>query len=405
MGQGWWTIVALLLLVGVTVRHSLLFLMGLLLALVGGVSHLWTRYCLAGVSYRRRFSSMRLFPGEETELYVEIVNAKPLPLAWLRTEDEFPAEVELLTGRLRHGHRPGRRVLINLLSLRWYERVTRHYQLRGRQRGAWEFGPVEIVSGDIFGLDVRRETLAGSQTVLVYPKTIPLTALGLPARYPLGDFSTPRRLLEDPIRLMGAREYRPGDSFRHIHWKTTARRQTLQTKVFEPSASRLLTVFLNVNTFEFLYQGLDLELAEFAITAAASIARYAWEQGYQIGLFANSVAWPGGERIRIRPSNHPGQLIRIFEALARVVEYGRWPIEAVIEVESGALPYGATVVVVTALVTDGLCRTLQDLQRRERGVTLVALGEGHLDTPLPGIRYYHLGGREVWHELASLQLG
>ena len=404
MGGGWWAIVGLLALAGVVLRHNLLFLMSLLSALIGGTSQVWRRYCLAGVSYRRRLGNTRLFHGEETDLLIEIVNAKPLPLAWLRIRDEFPAQVELLAGRLLYGHRSDRRLLVNVLSLRWYEQVTRRYRLRGVRRGVWQFGPVEVASGDLFGLGSKREQYIQTETLLVYPKMVPVTALGLPAHHPFGDSRTKRRLLADPLRLMGAREYQPGDSYRHIHWKTTARKQSLQTKVFEPSASRLLAVFLNVNTFQFLYEGVDLELVEFAITTAASIARQAWEDGYQVGLYVNSVASPGGERIRIRPGGHPEQLSRILEALTRVVEYGRWPIEAVLTTEAEALPYGTTVVAVTPLITERLCKALLELERREHAVSLVALGQARLDRPLPGIRYWHVGGREEWRELESLEL-
>jgi uncharacterized protein (DUF58 family) len=404
MGSGWWLIVGLLALAGVVLHHNLLFLMSLLSALVGGTSELWRRYCLAGVSYHRRLGTSRLFHGEETDLLIEIVNAKPLPLAWLRIRDEFPSQVELLSGRLAVGHRVDRRLLVSVLSLRWYEQVTRRYRLRGVRRGVWRFGPLEVASGDIFGLGSKREKHEQTETLLVYPRIIPITALGLPAHQPFGDERTQRRLLIDPLRLMSAREYQPGDSYRYIHWKTTARRQSLQTKVFEPSASRLLAVFLNINTFEFLYEGVDLELAEFAITTAASIARHAWGEGYQVGLYVNSVTSPGGERIRIRPGGHPEQLSTILEALARVVEYGRWPIEAVLAVEAGTLPYGTTVVTVTARINDRLRKILLELRRREHAVSLVALGQARLDQPLPGVRYWHVGGHEKWHELESLEL-
>ncbi len=404
IGGIWWLAVGLIALISIILRHNLLFVMSLFLALIGGVSLLWTRTCLTGVSYRRRFGATRLFYGEETDLYVEIVNAKPLPLAWLRAEDEFPADLELLTGELHHSHRPYRRVLSTLLSLRWYERVIRRHRLRGTRRGAWVFGPVEIASGDIFGFAVRRETVPETQILLVYPKIVPLIALGLPARHPFGDFKAPRRLMEDPLRIMGAREYIPGDSFRHIHWKATARRQELQTKVFEPSATRPIAIFLNINTFDRIYEGLDPDLQEFAVTAAASIARWAWDNGHPVGLYVNSVTRPKGERIRIRPGSHVDQLTWILEALARVVSYGRWPIEAILQIEAPTLRYGTTVVVVTPIIGSGLRRTLMDLRRHEHGVAVVALGDARLDPPLPGVRYYHIGGREVWHELASLAL-
>jgi uncharacterized protein (DUF58 family) len=404
VGRFWWVLIGVLAFLSVLMRHNLLFLMSLFLALIGGVSLLWARVCLEAVSYRRRFASTRLFYGEETEVTVEITNAKPLPLAWLRAEDEIPAALELPTAHLVSGYRPGRKRLVNLLSMRWYERVTRRYRVRGMRRGAWQWGPVEVASGDLFGFSLRRETLPESETVLVYPKIVPLTAFGLPAYRPFGEQKTLRRLVEDPLRLAGAREYAPGDSFRHIHWKATAHRQALQTKIFDPSASRPLAIFLNVNTFELMIEGQDSELQEYAITAAASIAAWAAEHKHPAGLYANSIVQPGARRIVLRPSAHPDQLLRILDALARTVGFGRWPIDAILQVEAPRLPRGTTIIVVTAVVNDRLRRVLVDLRDREYGVALVTLGDAKPGTRLPGVQHYAIGGRKEWDELEALEL-
>jgi uncharacterized protein (DUF58 family) len=290
-----------------------------------------------------------------------------------------------------------------LLSLRWYERVTRHYRLRAVQRGAFEFGPAEISAEDIFGFAVKRTVIESRQMLIVYPRIVPLTVLGLPARHPFGDYRTPLRVMPDPQRIMSVREYAPGDDTRHIHWKATARRSALQTKIFDPSASRPLVIFLNVNTYDHVWEGIDRGLQELAITVAASVARYGWENGYSVGLYANSVAYPGGERVRVSPGTHPDQLAWILEALAKVVEYGRWPVEAVMATEAGHLPYGSTMVVISARVSDDLARTLFDMQRREHAVVLVTVGNERLAEPPAGVVYYH-AGHEVWNELKSLQL-
>ena len=155
------------------------------------------------------------FHGDEVALDIEIVNAKPLPLAWLHAEDELPKALHIEPARLSHSHRPGRQRLINLISLRWYERVTRHYRVRAVQRGAWTFGPTRLLSGDMFGFDVREETLETVDTLLVYPRIVPLTALGLPSDRPFGEFRAMRQLAEDPFRLNGARDYVSGDSMRY----------------------------------------------------------------------------------------------------------------------------------------------------------------------------------------------
>jgi uncharacterized protein (DUF58 family) len=402
MSRFWWIVAGLVALVGVIQVNKLLLLMSLLLALIGGASHLWSRYCLTHVSYRRRIIPKRIFYGEEAHLLLETVNAKPLPLAWMRTSDGFPADVELLTGTLNRTLNPHRRLLVNTLSLRWYEQVTRRYRLRGVKRGAWVFGPAQIVSGDIFGLSVKRDVVEETDVLVVYPKTVPIHALGLPTLHPFGDFRTPHRLIQDPIRLTGAREYVPGDSFRHIHWKATAHRHVLQTKTFDPSASRPLAVFLNIRTSQQV--AVDRDLLELAITTAASIAHWGWEQDYPVGLYVNSILQPSRERIRIPPVTRPDRLNWILEALARVEVLGPWSMATILQVEATALPYGTAIVLISAILDDRLKRTLVDLRKREHGVTLITLGDARVDKPLPGVQTYHIGGGERWHELESLEL-
>lgn len=83
----WKTLFVVLFLVSVGFHLGLLFLLDILLLLVAGASWLWSRYCLVGVEYHRQFGQRYLFSGEETDLTIEIVNRKPLPLPWLRVED------------------------------------------------------------------------------------------------------------------------------------------------------------------------------------------------------------------------------------------------------------------------------------------------------------------------------
>lgn len=410
-----WIAIGALVVVSAVMRHQLLFLIALILVLLALVSTVWAKYCLHGVTYRRHFSARRLFFGEEMEMRVEVTNAKPIPLAWFRADDEIPAA---LTAEAAEGG-VGRRRLVNVLSLRWYELVTRRYPMIGGQRGVWRFGPAQLRSGDLFGFDIRRTTVERNDYVLVYPKVVPITQLGLPARHPFGDEKSNLRIFEDPMRLMGAREYSSGDSFRFVHWKATARRQALQTKVFEPSSTRPVAIFLNVSSHEFFNEGQDWELMEYAITAAASVGKYVWENGYAVGLYAN--AWLANleqqideeaeengakalrsGRVRILPRRSPSQLTYMLEALARVNERGRWSLEVLLELESRDLPFGATLVIISAVVNRRLQLTLADLQRKGFGVTLITLGEEEPRLLLPGVTTYYIGGKERWQTLSTL---
>src|SRR5512139_894073 len=122
-------VIGLLLFIGLLARSSLLLFIGVLLLIIYGSSWLWGRYCLSNVTYARRFSSQRLFYGEEADVWLEVVNAKPLPLPWLKAEDEFPAELPVQQVKLDYSAKAQRAILANIFSMRWYERVRRHYRV------------------------------------------------------------------------------------------------------------------------------------------------------------------------------------------------------------------------------------------------------------------------------------
>ncbi|MFN2202040.1 MAG: DUF58 domain-containing protein [Caldilineaceae bacterium] len=404
MNKIWWLVLTVLFIVGVLLRLDALLLITFLLALIGMTAWLWQRTCLQGVQYRREFESTRLFYGDVTELRIEVTNAKPLPLPWLRAEDEFSSALEVTPEKAVYSFRSGRRILSNLLTLRWYERVTRRFQVRGTRRGLWHFGPASLASGDLFGFGLKYEQVEGQTSILIYPKLLSLPDMGIPALRPFGDLATSRRLVTDPMRIMGARPYVSGDSYRHIHWKATARHRELQTKVFEPVAARPVAIFVNVNTSRYLIEGLDTELREYAISAAASVARWACESGQPTGMYANAVMQPGGLRLRLPPRIHPDQLLEILESLARLTGYGRWPMETLVAEESRHFAYGTAVVVVSAVVSDELKEVLVDLNARGSTATLITVGEP-MDADLPvEIRHFPIGGRKEWNELASLAM-
>ena len=390
-----------LLVTSILLRSPLLFFLAVLLGLVAGASALWGRYCLAGISYVRRFGSARLFCGETTDLWLETTNLKPLPLPWLKIEDEFPAEVSLERVNLSHAGRTGRSLLATFLSLGWYERVRRHYQLHALRRGVFEFGPVILSSGDLFGFRVRSQTLAQHQPLMVYPRVVPLHGFGLLAARPLGDFKAARRILEDPLRLAGAREYHPGDSLRHVHWKTTARRGALHSKVFEPSATPQIIVCLNSQTFERAHQGVQGDSFELAAVISASLAAAALEAGHPVGLLTNGGVRGSQTRLRLAASRSPQQLTRVLEALAQLTYFTLLPFERLLRLEAARLPFGATLLAVSAIVSEPILSSLLDLRAAGHPVALIAVEAAPFVAP-PELPMYRASGD--WRSIAALSL-
>ena len=383
-------------------RNPLLLLLAVIVMMVAFTSWLWGQYCLTGVNYTRRFETDHLFFGEEIEFWIELINAKPLPLPWLRAEDEFPQELPILRSETRHSSRPQRRVLTNVYSLRWYEKVRRRYRLRGERRGLYQIGPAQIASGDLFGFQLRRTSAQQIDTVLVYPKLVPLAQLSLPAARPLGDFGSERHIIDDPLRLAGARDYQAGDNVRHLHWKATAHRAALQTRQFDPSAAPHWMICLNTQTLEHLYEGVVTDFLETAIVVAASLAVAGLEARRSVGLVANSNVRESHDWIQLAASRHPQQATRILEALAQLNAAPLLTFDHLLRLERPRLPYGASIFAITSLLNENILSALLDL--RSKGHPLALMLVGHQpDRPMPpDVPLYVV--RENWTELKALHL-
>jgi uncharacterized protein (DUF58 family) len=394
-GEVWLYLIGGVLIASLLLKEAQLFVVALILLLVAVVSRIWERYCLVGLGYTRSLDQTRAFFGEEVPLTVEIRNEKPLPLAWLEVEDTLPGRsLGIAPAHTGPSHIPGRRLLTMLLSVRWYERVRRHYTVTCGARGLHPFGPATLRTGDVFGLANKELEVPGEDYLLVYPKIIPLERLGLPASNPFGDVPLRRQwLFQDPMRTVGVREYQPGDSSRRVHWKATARApgQALQVKLFEPTTTHRLHVLLNVSTSgqNWSWQGYDPDALEAAITTAASVANWATERGYLIGLAANARLFHSSVAARLPPSRDPRQLMHVLEALAKLVPMATMAPEDLVELEARDLAYGTTVVMVTSVATQPLLHQLQRLKRggHQPVMLLITSSEQPL-APLDGLAAY-----------------
>jgi hypothetical protein len=136
-----------------------------------------------------------------------------------------------------------------------------------------------------------------------------------------------------------------------------------------------LVVFLNVATMHRHWMGYDPEQLERAISVAASIANYAAEQKWGIGLYANCAVPKSDQPIRVLPGRSPEQLGHVLEALAAATEFATGSIERLMLQESPRLPWPATLVLVTAHTSPDLRRPALRLQEAGRRVALISLAQ------------------------------
>ena len=376
----------------------IVILLGLALS-AAGLARLWSRLSLVGVHCQRFLNEQRAFPGENIELRLRLANRKLLPLPWVQVDDEIPDQLAPIDTSLPPGSRPGFSLLSHAGALLWYTGINWRYHLRCQKRGYYTLGPIKVTSGDIFGLYPRSTTQPLTDHVIVYPRLFSIAQLGIPSLYPLGETRAERRIFEDHTRTIGVRDYSPHDSLRHIHWKASARHQKLQVKVFEPTTTLKVALFLAVDSFQ--GDGVSDDDFELGISAAASIANYAIEQDSQVGLFVNSRLRDSGQPIRIPPGGGLHQLINILEALAKVVSVSSSSFEGFFQEGWGSLPWGTTLILVIARPSAALPELLTSLREAGYKSVVIQIGEPEGEGAEQATAWYNITGTGDLIGLAS----
>ncbi len=265
-------------------------------------ARLWSRLSLSGIKCSLMVDKHKLFPGESFALHVSAENAKFLPV-WLQMsmpvedafdptsgEADFPAECGLL----------------------WYQQARFNRGLVARRRGVYRVGPAHIKVGDPFGFFPREKRTEGDIPVVVYPRLVPLKPFSLSRRdfFGVPEAKSP---VQDPIYILGTRDYQHWRPARHIHWKASARHNRLQEKVFEPSEQEKVLLAVEVSQFE---RGNASESFERTLEVVGSLAVQFHQRGYALGLVTNGVV-EGGPSI-LPVGTRPQQLSTILEILARL---------------------------------------------------------------------------------------
>jgi uncharacterized protein (DUF58 family) len=103
------------------------------------------------------------------------------------------------------------------------------YQLPTSRRGVIDVGPLRWERADLLGFLRREQAVAGVRQLHVHPATHPFT-IGAARRSQRWDDATSDAAPEGTITFHTLREYVPGDDLRHIHWRSSARLDTLMVR-------------------------------------------------------------------------------------------------------------------------------------------------------------------------------
>ena len=108
------------------------------------------------------------------------------------------------------------------------------YQFRALRRGRYTWSELTVEGTDALGLIIKQlDFRTASTEMVVLPRPIPVS-LELPAAAGYGISENESGHTRGAgLEPFGVRDYVPGDSLRHVHWRSSAKRNKLLVKEFE----------------------------------------------------------------------------------------------------------------------------------------------------------------------------
>jgi hypothetical protein len=391
-----------LLLLGLVLKLTLLvyamYVLGGILLLSRFFTQAWTENLVAYRSCDLDVAEI----GDTAQIKVELENKGLLSIPWLLVEDALPREGG--TQIRPHIQADGPRLALTRL-LRGENTALVDYQVKFLMRGYYQFGPLLVETGDVFGLHRRYRIMAEPNFVMVLPKVLPLQGYNLASRRPIGEIRVTHRLFEDPTRLASIRPYQQGDPLNRIHWRATARTGEIHSRVYENSRVVGATFLLDFHADN--YEGDEgAASAELAVMTVAALANAVFLMGQQIGFASNGrdaadrireEGWKAefltrDEAIRqakvmlantrLRPllvetGKNPERFRWILETLTRLEHTDGLDFSGMVREVGSRIPRDATVVAVLRKVTPDIAVSLGELARRGFLVTtiIVTFGE------------------------------
>jgi uncharacterized protein (DUF58 family) len=164
---------------------------------------------------------------------------------------------------------------------------------RAQRRGVYTSTEVTLSSCWPFGLARSSRSLPVPCPVTVVPSWVDLRSFPLlePSSYP-AEALHERARMGAGVEYRGVREYRPGDSTRSIHWRSSARRGALVVREYEEEVyNRVAIVIAGAD-----HGSPPRSSFEALVTSAASIAVYALTTGHPVELL-RPTADGGSERV------------------------------------------------------------------------------------------------------------
>jgi uncharacterized protein (DUF58 family) len=330
-----------------------------------GVCFIWARIHAGGLEVRVERTNDRLQVGQLAEARVRLKSRSNFTKVWLEAQDET--------------NMPGNpvRTVVTIPA-----QGTRNWKviMHCARRGVYGAGPLNITTGDPFGLFRITKKFGDRHQLLVLPRPDELPYFSSPVAQLPGEGTVRRRTHYVTPNASGIREYYPGDSYNRIHWRSTARLGRPMVKTFEMDPTSNVWVLLDLEEAVQAGEG-DESTEEYAVRVATSLAYHFVQSNRMLGVMAF-----GEETVMLEPTRGSQQYGRILEAMAVARATGSTPLAELLQEEDRRFGRHTTLLVITSSSAEEWLPSLETtVQQGTRAAVILLDAESFGAEDRPGL--------------------
>lgn len=277
----------------------------------------------------------------------------------------------------------GRQTLLRLSHIAAQATAHGVPELLYLRRGVYALNDLRLGSGAPFGLIRADRPLELDGEVIVHPAVYHATP-PLAAGFDVVVGGKYRGHRQSPAGALfaGIRPFQPGDPFKHVHWKSSARGQDLMVKTFDEELSGRVAVIVDAG-----HTG-DAGMLDDALRAAGSLMFAALDEGHQVEWIALDGSEPS-----LVPPFADGQ--EMLEALARVRLSQDCLSEAALDTALAKLSPRAAVCLVVTRVNEAVRKRVSELLAERRKVSLYFPAADPFEEALAGLSAHRFTSHQI----------
>lgn len=336
---------------------------------------------LSRLVYKREFSVSNCYAGQTVTLTETIFNPTFFPLFRVDVEEYF------IGGLWLDGMRPDPKIkageemepVISRFTLMPFMQTKRRHEVFCEARGHYAISSVRIYrkNDPLF--------ISAPADIYVFPQIIEPQINSYPVSCLLGEYTSKRRLIQDPFSFSGIRDYRFGDPMNIINYKATARHPVfsasdIMVNMRDYCTGRVFMVYLNFhlqNAGKKLYDNYDA-IMEYGLSISSALIRDAVNNGCKVG-FAGNCPTESQRYIRypmLSNDDHYKQIMRGFADL-RISDGISIKLMLQDDIDDGL--NNAEIILLTTYMDDEIDDRLRILKQYSNAVSVIFLSEEDLE--------------------------